>query len=89
MIILIMLIIIIITIIDSCLRPRLRERWVGDRASAAGDTFYACMHCMSSTDTGVCEINTHPSRRQCRTPPVHPNVNVHGPGPGECNRSVK
>ena len=38
--------------------------------------------------TGVCEINTHPTFGQCRTPPIPPNVNVHGHAQGECNRSV-
>ena len=42
-----------------------------------------------SRATGVCEINTHPTRRQCRTPPMPPNVNVHGHAQGECNWSVK
>ena len=44
---------------------------------------------MSILHTGVCEINTHPTCGQCRTPPIPPNVNVHGHARGECNRSVK
>ena len=40
-------------------------------------------------DTGVCEINTHPTCGQCRTPPITPDVNVHGHGKSECNRPVK
>ena len=31
------------------------------------------------THIGVCEINTHPKCGHCRTPPVLPNVNSHGP----------
>ena len=40
-------------------------------------------------NAGVCEISTDPTRRQCRTHPLPPNVNVHGHGQHECNRSVK
>ena len=35
------------------------------------------------------EHSWHPTRRPCRTPPIPPNVNVHGYGQCECNRSVK
>ena len=46
-----------------------------------------CIHFLR--DTGVCEINTHPTCGQCRTPPIPPNDNVHGHEQSECNWSVK
>ena len=43
----------------------------------------------NGSNTGVCEINTHPTCRQCRRSPLPTHVNVHGRAKGECNRSVK
>ena len=40
-------------------------------------------------ETGVREINTRPTCGYWRTPPIPPDVNVHGHAQGECNRSVK
>ena len=44
--------------------------------------------CTSITNV-VCEINTHPTCSQCWTPPLPPNVNIHGHVQSECNRTVK
>jgi hypothetical protein len=45
----------------------------------------AISHC----NTGVCEINTHPTCATHPDPPIPPYVNVHEHARIECNRRVK
>ena len=39
--------------------------------------------------SGVCEMNTHPTRASCRSPSFPSNVNVHAHAEVECSGGVK